>query len=85
MDINERTWIPFVKSLQNAIESQSTLSDLAAVDVPVQVLYGVFDEFHSEGTMRIVERMDGVEVHRVAASDHVIGKRLASAVEVAVG
>lgn len=85
MDINERTWTPFVKSLQNAIESQTTLSDLAAVDVPGDVVYGVFDEFHSEGTMRIVERMHGVEVHRVAASDHVIGKRLAEAVGVAVG
>jgi pimeloyl-ACP methyl ester carboxylesterase len=85
MDINERTWIPFVKSLENSIESQTTLSDLAAVTAPVEVIYGTLDEFHAEGVMKIVERMSGVRVHRVLGSDHLIGKRLARAVGTAIG
>ncbi|MDH6180237.1 pimeloyl-ACP methyl ester carboxylesterase [Microbacteriaceae bacterium SG_E_30_P1] len=85
MDINARTWTPFVKSLENSIESQTTVSDLAAVQAPVEVVYGSFDQFASEGSMRIVARMRGVEVHRVAASDHLIGKRLARVVAQAVG
>lgn len=85
MDINERTWDPFVKSLKNSIESQTTVSDLAAVEVPVEIVYGTLDQFHSEGSLKIVERMNGVTVHRVAASDHLIGKRLARVVAQAIG
>jgi len=84
MDINERTWIPFVRSLQNAIESQTTLSDLAAVSVPIDIVYGSLDEFHSRGTMRIVSRLTGVTVTQVLASDHLIGKRLAKQVAKAI-
>jgi pimeloyl-ACP methyl ester carboxylesterase len=80
MDINERTWTPFVKSLEHAIESQTTLSDLAAVDAPVEIVYGSLDQFHSDGVLKIVSRMSGVTVTRVEASDHIIGKRLARAV-----
>ena len=85
MDINERNWTPFVKSLQNSIESQTTISDLAAVKVPVEVVYGDLDEFHSEGVLRIVARMSGVTVHRVRGTDHLIGKRLARVVASAIG
>lgn len=85
MDINERNWIPFVKSLQNTIESQTTISDLAAVTAPVEVVYGDLDEFHSEGVLRIVSRLNGVNVHRVRGSNHLIGKRLARVVAAAIG
>ncbi len=85
MDINERTWIPFVRSLENSIESQTTLSDLAATRAPAEVIYGSRDEFHSDGVMKIVQRMSGVTVHRIAGSDHLIGARLARVVATAIG
>ena len=85
MDINARTWTPFVKSLENSIESQTTVSDIANVRAPIEIVYGAFDQFASEGSMRIVSRMRGVEVHRVSASDHLIGKRLARVVAQAIG
>lgn len=85
MDINERTWTPFVKSLQNSIESQTTVSDLAAVRAPVEVVYGSLDQFASAGSLKVVARMTGVTVHRVSASDHLIGKRLARVVAEAIG
>lgn len=84
MDINERTWVPFVKSLEHTIESQTTISDLAALRVPVEIVYGTLDEFASPGGIRIAERLRGVNVTRVRASDHLIGKRLAKAVASAV-
>ena len=85
MDINERTWEPFVKSLQHAIESQTTLSDLAAIRSPIEIVLGSLDEFQSEGVTKIVSRMSGVTVHRVRGSDHLIGKRLARVVAAAIG
>ena len=84
MDITARTWVPFVKSLEHTIESQTTISDLAAVRVPVEIVYGDLDEFSSPGGMRIAERLRGVTVTRVRGADHLIGKRLARAVARAV-
>jgi cis-3-alkyl-4-acyloxetan-2-one decarboxylase len=84
MDINERTWDPFVKSLEHAIESQTTLSDIAAVRAPIEMVFGSLDEFQSDGVMKIVSRMSGVTVHRVRGSDHLIGKRLARVVATAI-
>jgi pimeloyl-ACP methyl ester carboxylesterase len=84
MDINARTWEPFVKSLEHAIESQTTLSDIAAVRSPIEMVFGSLDEFQSEGVMKIVCRMSGVSVHRVLGSDHLIGKRLALMVATAI-
>ncbi|QEO09431.1 alpha/beta fold hydrolase [Protaetiibacter larvae] len=84
MDINAATWNAFVKSLEHTIESQTTISDLAALRVPVEIVYGTLDEFASPGGIRIAERLRGVTVTRVRASDHLIGKRLARAVAAAV-
>ena len=85
MDINERTWTPFVKSLEHSIESQTTVSDLASVTAPIEIVYGSMDQFRSDGVLRIVERMSGVTTHRVVGSDHLIGKRLARVVATAIG
>ncbi len=84
LDINERTWVPFVKSLEHTIESQTTISDLAALRMPVEIVTGTLDEFTSPGGIRIAERLRGVTVTRVRSADHVIGKRLARAVAAAV-
>lgn len=84
VDITERNWDPFVKSLQHSIESQTTLSDIAHVRAPIEVVMGDLDEFRSEAVLRIVERMKGVTVHRVRATNHLIGKRLARVVAAAV-
>jgi pimeloyl-ACP methyl ester carboxylesterase len=85
MDINEGNWDAFVKSLMNAIESQTTISDLAAVRAPIEVVYGDLDEFHSEGVLKIVARLTGVTVHKVRGSDHLIGARLAHVVAASIG
>lgn len=85
MDINEQTWDAFVKSLEHSIESQTTVSDLAAVRCPIDIIYGSLDEFHSEGVLKIVSRLAGMTVHRVIGSDHLIGKRLARVTATAIG
>lgn len=82
--LNADNWDPFVKSLEHTIESQTTISDLAALRMPVEIVYGDLDEFVSAGGMRIASRLRGVTVTRVRASNHLIGKRLAKAVAAAV-
>ncbi len=82
--LNERNWTPFVRSLEHTIESQTALSDLAAISVPVTIVYGEFDEFRSRGVVQIISRLNGVTVRQVPGSHHLIDRRLAGVVAEAV-
>lgn len=78
--ITEKNWTPFALSLKNCIESQTALSDIARVRVPVDVLYGVFDQFVEASTMDIIEQLRQVTVYRVDANDHLVRTRLSRAI-----
>lgn len=84
-EVTEHNWNAFVKSLQNCIESQTTLSDIAAIQSPVEVVYGTLDQFIVPGGMRIVERLRHVTVRPVEANDHLMRKRLARVVAQVIG
>lgn len=84
-EITERNWTPFVRSLENCIEQQTVVSDLARVHVPVQVVYGSLDAFIAPGSLSVIEAMRNVTMHRVEANDHIIRKRLARVVATACG
>lgn len=85
LEVSERNWDAFVLSLQNSIESQTTVSDIAMVKVPVEVVYGALDPFVFVGGVTIIERMRHVRIHRVEANDHLIRKRLARVVAQVIG
>ena len=71
-------------SLQNSIESQTAVSDIASVRVPVHIVYGTLDPFLMTAGLRIVEQLRHVSVTRVDANDHLVRKRLAKAVAKAI-
>ncbi|MFT2815499.1 alpha/beta fold hydrolase [Leifsonia sp. A12D58] len=83
-ELSEKTWDPFVKSLKNCIESQTLVSDVASLRVPVDVIYGTLDAFIPPGAMTVIEQMRNVTMYRVEANDHIIRKRLARVVARAV-
>jgi pimeloyl-ACP methyl ester carboxylesterase len=85
LEVSERNWDAFVLSLQNSIESQTAVSDIANVRVPVEVVYGALDPFIFVGGITIIQRMRHVTVHRVDANDHLIRKRLAKVVAQVIG
>jgi len=76
-EITTETWTPFVKSLENCIERQTVVSDIASLHVPVDVIYGGLDQFIAPGSMNVIERMRHVTMHRVEANDHIIRRGLA--------
>lgn len=84
-DVTEENWDAFVKSLQNCIESQTTISDIAGIESPVDVVYGTLDQFIVPGGMRIVEKLRHVTMHPVEANDHLVRKRLARVVATVIG
>jgi pimeloyl-ACP methyl ester carboxylesterase len=85
LEVTERNWNAFILSLQNCIESQTTVADIAAVRVPIDVVYGSRDQFVAPGTMRIIEQMKHVTMHRVEGSDHIVRARLARTLVDVVG
>ncbi|WP_431277785.1 alpha/beta fold hydrolase [Leifsonia poae] len=84
-EITEKNWDPFVKSLENCIEHQTVVSDLARVRAPIEVIYGTLDAFIAPGSLAVIETMRHVFMHRVEANDHIIRKRLARVVAAAIG
>jgi pimeloyl-ACP methyl ester carboxylesterase len=85
LDVSERNWRAFVLSLQNSIERQTTLSDLAAIRVPVELVYGSLDLLLAPAGIRIAEQLRHITVHRVEAGDHIIRPRMARVVATAIG
>jgi pimeloyl-ACP methyl ester carboxylesterase len=84
LEVSERNWMPFTLSLENCIESQTTVSDIAAVSVPIDVVYGAQDQLLAAGPMRIVAQLRHVTMHRVMVNDHFLRSRLAKAVAAAI-
>jgi pimeloyl-ACP methyl ester carboxylesterase len=85
LDVSESNWRAFVLSLENSIEKQTTLSDLAAIRVPVELVYGSLDPLLAPVGIRIAEQLRHVTVHRVDRGDHVIRPRMARVVATAIG
>ena len=85
LDVSEENWNAFTLSLQNAIESQTTISDVARVRVPVEIIYGTLDPFLMPSGIRILEAMRHVTVHRVDRGDHIIRKGFAKKVAKLIG
>jgi cis-3-alkyl-4-acyloxetan-2-one decarboxylase len=85
LDVSERNWRAFVLSLQNSIETQTTVTDLAAVRVPVEVVYGSLDPVLAPAGLRVIEQLRTVTTHRVEGGDHVIRPRMARVIATAIG
>lgn len=81
LEVSERNWTPFVLSLENAIESQTSLADLADVTAPVDIVHGTLDPFIAPGGLKIVSQLRKVTMTRVSGMDHLIRPKLAREVE----
>ncbi len=84
LEVSERNWRAFSLSLKNAIESQTMVSDLAAVRAPIELVYGTLDPFLATSGIRLAEQLRSVTVHRVDGNDHLVRPRLARVVATAV-
>lgn len=84
LEVTEKNWDAFRKSLQNCIESQTTLSDIAGIRAPVDIVYGALDQFIVPGGFTVLSKLRNVTMHRVELNDHIVRKRLARAVDEAI-
>ncbi|WBU37954.1 alpha/beta fold hydrolase [Homoserinibacter sp. YIM 151385] len=84
LEVSERNWDAFVRSLENSIESQTAISDIAAVRAPIDLVAGTLDPFLQPTGLRIVEQMRHVTSHRVEGNDHLVRSRVARVVRAAI-
>jgi pimeloyl-ACP methyl ester carboxylesterase len=80
VEVTEENWRAFSLSLERCVESQTTVTDLAQVRCPIDLLYGTLDPFLAPAGIRVVERLRGVATTRVDGVDHVIRPKLAEEV-----
>jgi pimeloyl-ACP methyl ester carboxylesterase len=84
LEVSERNWRAFMLSLENSIQTQTTVADLSSVRTPVEVVYGSLDPLLATAGLRIIEQLRNVTVHRVPVGDHVIRPRMAKVVAAAI-
>lgn len=85
LDVSERTWDAFVRSLEKSIESQTLLTDVVEVRAPVHLVYGTLDPFLHPAGLRLVANLRNVTEHKVQGVDHVIRPGMARVVATAIG
>jgi hypothetical protein len=85
LTVTEQNWPAFVGSMQNCVESQTTISDIDSVRAPVDVVYGALDQFIAPGSLSVVQAMRHVTMHRVEVGNHLVRKRMAKEVARTIG
>jgi cis-3-alkyl-4-acyloxetan-2-one decarboxylase len=79
IEVTRSNWRAISLSLERCIESQTIITDIAQVKVPVDLIYGTRDLFISPAGLAMIERMRGVATTRVDGQDHLIRPGLAQA------
>lgn len=77
IEVTEKNWRAVSLSLENCIETQTAVTDLAQVKVPVDAIWGTRDPFMAPAGLRLIERMRGVASTKVDGADHVIREKFA--------
>jgi cis-3-alkyl-4-acyloxetan-2-one decarboxylase len=77
LEVSEKNWRAISLSLENCIETQTAVTDLAQVRIPVDAIWGTRDPFMAPAGLRIIERMRGVVSTKVDGADHVIRSKFA--------
>ncbi len=72
VSVNEQGWAATKLSMTNVIQNQTTIADLALVNVPVDVVYGALDPFLVKRGLTAVEKLANVTTHRIDIADHVV-------------
>lgn len=77
LEVTEKNWRAIRLSLEKCIESQTTITDLSQVRVPIDAIWGTRDPFMAPAGLRVIERTRGIAVTKVDGADHVIRPKFA--------
>lgn len=78
IEVTDKSWVSFSRSLQNTIENQNVVGDIADTTVPITEIHGRLDEVIIEDNMKQLNKLKGVEVITISLEDHLITNRFAT-------
>jgi pimeloyl-ACP methyl ester carboxylesterase len=78
--LTEATWIPFVRSLERCIESQTFMTDIARVQAPTDLFYGGLDPLLFKDNLTLIGAFRQVTLRAIPTADHILRKGYAEAV-----
>jgi pimeloyl-ACP methyl ester carboxylesterase len=71
------TRIPFIRSLERCIETQTISEDLVQCKMPIDLFYGSLDQVVVAYNIRQLKNVKGLSIHGIRGANHEIGKRYA--------
>lgn len=68
-EVDEKSWNPLVKSLENTIIAQNTAAEIKHLDTPMDVIFGMFDMLVIRGQAEhfFGEQQEKIQTHKVRA------------------
>lgn len=73
--LTKETWIPFKNSLQNTIESQTTLADINSIKKPIDIIYGRLDMLVIGSYLKEAAKNNPeIKLHKVIAGHEITPK-----------
>lgn len=75
--IEERYWKAFALSMEHCIEGQTTLTDIAQITAPVDVVYGAKDQIIVSNSIERLSRLRHVSIHEIPKNDHIVREPMA--------
>lgn len=81
IDITEKNWQAFSRSLKYTIQQQRTYRELGELSLPMTLIYGSRDEFAIRRNVeRVASEYANIDVVEVIGADHVVDARMAQAI-----
>ena len=63
--LDEKTWIPFVRSLEQCIENQNIMADIGSNHTPTTIFYGLRDPLIMPGEIRGLTKLKHVSAKKL--------------------
>lgn len=77
MEVDEKNWQSFKKSLINTVINQTIYEDIKAINGPINILYGALDEFLIQESIDKLNNVNQIKVTKINFVDHLISPRFA--------
>jgi len=76
LEVDETTWQPFIKSLENTIVNQTTTEDIKQIAIPMDVIYGRLDMLVIRGKAQkfFGDNSDHITTHTIHARHNISPK-----------
>ncbi len=74
-EVREENWQAFRLSLKNTVINQNTHDDIRHISIPINIIYGIFDEVVIPESLNILSIFENVTITRLKNVNHLVGEK----------